>query len=185
MSQAVERAVVAVARRLQAPAGAVLGRARVRSLLRGRALRAWRSTDAPLILCYGNINRSAFATALAQRAGRVGAFGGGFYPQEGRPAPSATIACAAAYGVDLTGHRSRCVTSAELAGAPAIFVFDLENVARVAARHPSALARTHLRGALDGDARMLIADPHGRPAAELERTVARIARAVGRAEGGT
>jgi len=184
MTTVVERLAVGGARRLERPAGAVLRRARVRSILQRRALRAWHSTDAPLILCYGNINRSAFATALARRSGRLRASGGGFYPREGRRAPGPTIACAATYGVDLTGHRSRCVTSDDLAGAPAIFVFDLENVARLAVRRPLALARTHLLGALDGDPQVLIADPHGRPVAALERTVARIARAVQRAEGG-
>ena len=182
MSRKVERLLVGVARRLERPAGAVLRHAWPRARLHRRALRAWRATDAPLIACYGNINRSAFAAALARHRGRPGAVGGGFYPEAGRPAPDATIACAAAHGVDLADHRSRLLTRADLAAAPAIFVFDLENVARVAAGNPSALARTHLLGSLDGNPQVLIADPHGRPTAVLEQTVARIARAVDHAE---
>ena len=146
--------------------------------LRRRARDAWRSTDAPLILCYGNINRSAFAAGLARSRGRTGARSAGFYPQEGRPSPKATIACARRYGVDLTDHRSRRVTDGDLAAARAIFVFDLRNLAQVAALAPRALVRTHLLGALDSDPGVLIGDPHGRGEAVLEDTLARITRAV-------
>jgi protein-tyrosine phosphatase len=175
-----ERLLVAVARRLERPAQGILGRARVRSVLNRRALRAWRATDAPLILCFGNINRSPFAAALARRDGRgpAGARSAGFYPDPGRPSPAATVAAAARYGLDLSEHRSTCVRHADLAGAAAIFVFDLENVARVAAWAPAALARVHLIGSLDDDPRVLIADPHGRGDAALRQTLERIARAV-------
>ena len=155
---------------------------RLRGPLHRRARRAWRATDAPLILCHGNINRSAFAAGLAQSRGRAGARSAGFYPQEGRPSPQATVACAGRYGIDLSEHRSRRVTHRDLGDAPAIFVFDLENLARVALLAPRALVRTHLVGALDADGRLLIADPHGHGQAVLESTLARIARAVEHAE---
>lgn len=154
----------------------------IASRLRQRARRAWRETDAPLILCYGNINRSAFAASLAQGRGRPGARSAGFVTEQGRPSPDATIACAADYGVDLRAHRSRLVTRTDLARARAIFVFDLANLRAVARLAPSALARTHLLGSLDDDARVLIADPHGRGRTVLADTLARIARAVERAE---
>lgn len=156
----------------------------IRGPLRRRALRAWHSTDAPLILCYGNINRSAFAAALARSRGRAGANSAGFYPEEGRPSPEATVACAGRYGIDLTDHRSHRVTRRDLADAPAIFVFDLENLARVARLAPLALVRTHFLGTLDDDPPMLIADPHGHGQAVLEDTLARIARAVNHAQEG-
>jgi len=174
--------VVGIARRLERPAGRVLAHRWLRARLHRRALRAWRGSDAPLIACYGNINRSAFAAALARSRGRPGARGGGFYREVGRPAPDAMIACAATHGVDLADHRSRRLTRDDLAAAPAIFVFDLENVALVAVDNPRALARTHLLGSLDGEPQVLIGDPHGRPTPVLEQTVARIARAVDHAE---
>ena len=156
----------------------------IRGPLRRRALRAWRSTDAPLILCYGNINRSAFAAGLARSPGRAGTRSAGFYPEGGRPSPEATIECAGRYGIDLTDHRSHHVTRRDLADAPAIFVFDLENLARVAKLAPLALVRTHFIGALDDDSRLLIADPYGHGQAVLEDTLARIARAVNHAQEG-
>jgi protein-tyrosine-phosphatase len=154
----------------------------IRGPLRRRARRAWRSTDAPLILCYGNINRSAFAAGLARSRGRAGARSAGFYPQEGRPSPEATVACSGRYGIDLTDHRSRRVTHRDLVDARAIFVFDLENLARVAKLAPLALVRTHFIGALDDDPPLLIADPYGHGPAVLEDTLARIARAVDHAQ---
>jgi protein-tyrosine-phosphatase len=156
----------------------------IRGPLCRRARRAWRSTDAPLILCYGNINRSAFAGALARSRGRAGARSAGFYPQEGRPSPDATVACAGRYGIDLTDHRSRRVTRRDLTDAPAIFVFDLDNLARVAKLAPLALVRTHFLGALGDDSPMLIADPHGHGQAVLEDTLARISQAVDQAQAG-
>lgn len=178
-----ERILVGAASRLEGPAQAVLGRARIRALLRRRALRAWRATDAPLILCYGNINRSAFAAEFARARGRADARSAGFYPEEGRPAPPTTVACAATHGVNLAGHRSRRVTGRDLAAAQAIFVFDLENLVRVGVVNPPALARTHLLGVVDDDPDVLISDPHGRGQDVLEQTVARIARAMDRTSG--
>lgn len=171
-----ERALVAVARGLERPARSFLQWPPVRSWLYRRARRAWGAANAPLILCYGNINRSAFAAGLA-RERRPEVWSAGFYPVENRSAPDATIACAARHGVDLTGHRSRRVTSGELRSADVIFVFDLQNLARVLASAPSALRRTHLVGSLGDEPGVLIGDPHGRGEAVLEDTLARIARA--------
>jgi protein-tyrosine-phosphatase len=132
-----EGPLAALARRLERPAEWLLGWPRVRAWLQRRAVRAWRDEPAPLILCYGNINRSAFGVALVQRR-RPAARSGGFYPVEDRCSPGATIACAARYDVDLTAHRSRRVNRAELQAAKVIFVFDLENAACVLAHSPGA-----------------------------------------------
>src|SRR5262249_39121359 len=154
----------------------------IRGTLRRRARRAWASTDAPLILCYGNINRSAFAAGLARSRGRASAHWGVSYREEGPPRREPTAACAGGYGIALTDHRSHRVTRRDLADAQAIFVFDLENLARVAKLAPLALLRTHFVGALDDDPPMLIADPYGHDQAVLEDTLARIARAVEHAQ---
>lgn len=182
MKRTFERVLFGAARRLDGPAEAVLRRPYVRALLRRRARCAWHATAAPLVLCYGNINRSAFAAALARTRGRESARSAGFYPVRDRAAPDATIARAAAYGVELTLHRSARVTRRDISGARAIFVFDLENLARVAALDPRALARTHFIGALDDDQPVLIADPHGGGEEVLESTLARIAQAIKHAD---
>jgi protein-tyrosine-phosphatase len=145
-------------------------------------VRAWRSTDAPLIVCYGNINRSAFAEGLARMRGRPNARSGGFYPIDGRSSPPATVRQARHYGVELSEHHSRSIGRADLAAASAIFAFDLDNLARIAVRDPGALTRTHLVGMLDLAGETLIADPHGRSEAVLGETLRRIAGAIESAE---
>jgi protein-tyrosine-phosphatase len=69
----------------------------------------------------------------------------------------------------------------ELRGAErgqALFVFDLENVARIAWRWPPALRRVRLLGALAEDGELIVPDPHGRGREALEQAFARIAEIV-------
>ena len=162
-----ERALGATARIAEPTIGRLLRWAPIRRVLHRRALRAWRAADAPLILCFGNINRSPFAAELARRRAGSRASSAGFYPQAGRPSPPLTVTGAQARGVDLAAHRSAIVSDAQLADAPAIFIFDLENLVRVSVRRASALRRTHFVGALAPGGAVLIADPHGRGQAML------------------
>lgn len=173
-----ERIAVSLSRRLQPAAERFLRVSRVRRIVHRRALRAWRSTDTPLILCYGNINRSPFAAALAAREHAKSPVSAGFYPVSGRRSPELTIERAAAYGVDLSAHRSATVDAAQLDAAPAIFVFDLMNVAAIACRRPRALTRTHLLGAVAESGAVVVPDPHGQPPEVLEATLRGIVHAV-------
>ena len=59
------RALIAAGRRLEAPIDRLVRWGPIRGRLHTAAVRAWQATDAPLILCYGNINRSPFAAAVA------------------------------------------------------------------------------------------------------------------------
>jgi len=187
MTVRTEHLLAAAARRLERPAELVLSAGPVRRRLRRRALRAWEASEAPLFLCYGNVNRSAFAEALVRDRTEKRPASAGFYDVPDRPSSENAIASAAALGVDLASHRSTVATSEQLSGADAIFVFDLENAVQVALRNPRALRRTHLVGSLDGGRPVLIRDPHGRGPDEPARTFARIARAVwsaGASDGG-
>ncbi len=179
-----ERALSAGARRAEPLVGRLLGWERVRRVLHARARRAWRATDAPLIVCYGNINRSPFAKHLALRRPGSMASSAGLYLEAGRPSPPLTVAVAAAHGVDLSAHRSVAMGKELLDDASAIFIFDLDNFVRIAARHPSALRKTYFLGALASSGDPLIADPHGCGEAVLEGVLMRIERAVEWAEQG-
>jgi len=174
----VERIAIAAAARLHAPAERLLGTARIRRALRRRALRAWHATDTPLILCYGNINRSPFAAQLARRDCAKAASSAGFYPVAGRRSPSATIVGAARYGIDLSSHRSATIDARQLDHAPAIFVFDLVNLAAIACRRFRALRRTHLLGTLSASGATLVPDPHGQPPDVLGRVLLAIRQAI-------
>lgn len=177
-----ERIAVKAARRLQAPAERLLRRPRIRRVLHRRAVRAWQCTETPLILCHGNINRSPFAAALARGCCAKLATSAGFYPVAGRRSPAATISRAAGYGVDLWTHRSATVDSAQLQYAPAIFVFDLVNLAPIACRRVGALRRTHLLSTLCTTGATFIPDPHGQPVDVLDRVLARIWQSISAAQ---
>jgi protein-tyrosine phosphatase len=177
-----ERVLAALARRAEPPLSRVLALAPLRRPLQRRALRAWRATDEPLIVCTGNINRSPFAAALARRRPGSRARSAGFYPEAGRPSPPATQAAASARGVDLSAHRSVVLDQAMIAGAGAIFAFDLQHLARLLARRPRAWRKLHLLGLLADGPGVLIVDPHGRQQAVLEAVLDQIAAAVERAD---
>ncbi|HEY1833850.1 MAG TPA: hypothetical protein VGG08_05385 [Solirubrobacteraceae bacterium] len=170
-----ERVLAGVARRVSGPVERLLCVGWLRRRLAQRAVKAWAASDRPLILCYGNINRSPFAAELARARTGKSPPSAGLFPMDGRGSPEATVEQARQYGVDLAGHRSRVAGRAELAGAEAIFVFDLENLARIAAQAPGALRHTHLLALLGSDeAVAFIEDPHGRPRNVLERAFAQI-----------
>jgi protein-tyrosine-phosphatase len=172
------RVLTAVARRLEPAVGRVLRIGRLRRFLHGRALRAWQATEAPLIVCYGNINRSPFAAGLARARPASRARSAGFHPESGRCSPPPTISLAAARGVDLTAHRSVVLRGDMVDAAPAIFLFDLENLVRLAMRTPSALMRTHFLGTLAETGNALIIDPHGRDSHVLEDVMTQLEHAI-------
>ena len=83
-------------------------------------------------VCTGNICRSPLAEALARhyldKAGygdwfEVDSFGTHDY-HVGLGADQRTIATAAAFGIDLTGHRARQVSAADVADAGLVFAMD-------------------------------------------------------------
>ncbi len=177
-----ERVLGALARRGEPLLARLLAIGPIRRSLHRRALRAWRATDEPLIVCAGNINRSPFAAHLASQRSGSRARSAGFHPEAGRPSPQLTVAAAQARGVDLAAHRSAVLDHAAVSSASAIFIFDLENLARLAAREPRALPRTHLLGMLADERGVVIADPHGRDRAFLEGVLTQIETAIRRAD---
>lgn len=95
-----------------------------------------------LLLCTANVCRSPMAAALLARelaargvpavvgsAGTLGCAGQGqdVLPRELRPPPE-VVSVMAGYGLDLTGHRSRPVTAADLAGADLIIAMTREHL---------------------------------------------------------
>ena len=90
-----------------------------------------------LVLCYGNIYRSPFVATLLQTrlAGQAGfeIRSAGFHPVPARPSPSEYVRLVHDYRVDLSRHRSRLVTPADLEWAQAIVIMDRYNWERVRA----------------------------------------------------
>src|SRR5688572_26698811 len=112
--------------------------AMVRARAHSRARLAAHPPRRILMLCYGNIYRSAFAaTSLSARLQASGdaceVRCAGFHPVEGRLSPEAFVALAREYGVELEAHRSRVVSADDVRWADTIVIMDRFNWGRLAA----------------------------------------------------
>tara|TARA_R110001583_G_scaffold154316_1_gene305987 strand:+ start:16817 stop:18502 length:1686 start_codon:yes stop_codon:yes gene_type:complete len=176
-------------------------RDRIRSIVAHRAAlkrqrKAWSQGDIKqqlataknvLILCYGNINRSAAAHAYVAQKLKIGAavniVSAGFHPHAGRPSDPSMVATSAQQGVDLQAFRSKMLTPELLAQSDIIFVMEIAHIERIAALDPEAVARCYLWGAaLDGadEGSIEIADPYGKPLEAYQRCFSQLTRAADR-----
>lgn len=135
-----------------------------------RALRQARTTTAArlagatprrvLVVCYGNIYRSAFVGEyLRARAGNALEIrSSGFHDRVGRPSPERHVNMSRELSVDLSGHRSALTTRADLEWADTIVLMDRHNWNRL-----DEMGVDHSRlvwlGALGGS-RLEIPDPY-------------------------
>jgi protein-tyrosine-phosphatase len=108
-----------------------------------------------LLLCHGNICRSAYAEARLRSDPRL--FGvevrsAGFYKTPGRKSPEHFQQLAAARGVALEAHRSRLVDPEDVRWADAIVVMDQRNHDLLRELAPEALGKVFWLGSL-GDGR--------------------------------
>lgn len=150
-----------------------------RAYLHRRAVTALREAKCVLLACHGNINRSAFAAALARDCWPgIEITEAGSYPMGDRPSPPQTIAAARPLGVDLSTHRSTVLTPEMLENTDAIFLFDARNVIETLRICPSAWRRTHLFAALADEGPLAIRDPHGSDAQATTATFSAIAGAI-------
>ena len=114
-----------------------------------------------LFLCYGNICRSPLAAALAaQSLSNCEIESAGFHTAIGRKCPEKIMVVARTFGVDLSQHRSVCVSREQLQNADLIIAMDLANLAQIRKECPEALSRTTLLGLFAKPARVEIADPY-------------------------
>jgi protein-tyrosine-phosphatase len=131
-----------------------------------------------LVICYGNIYRSAFIAEYLRKhlAGRVEVRGAGFHKNVGRPSPPAHVRMSAQRGVSLEAHRSRCVEPADLEWADTIVLMDRHNWLALDAMRVEP-AKLVWAGVLAGGA-VEIADPYGLPEPEAEHILTRLERAA-------
>ncbi len=99
-----------------------------------------------LVVCTANRCRSVMTEALLARrlaaagvAGRVRSAG---LLGQGEPVPPEAVAAITGYGLDLTRHRSRLVTAAELRGADLVLAMAREHVRHAVVTEPTAWPRT-------------------------------------------
>ena len=150
--------------------GSRLGRQQAGPLLR--------EARSALVVCTGNINRSAVAARLlAEAAPWLEVRSAGTLGREGVPSSPVSVEAAAQVGADIGGHRSSALSKEALRRADVVLAMDLGHAEAIARLCPSALRRTLLLGALDGEG-LEIADPDGHGPEAYRAAYRRIRRCV-------
>ncbi len=112
---------------------AMLGRLRTYVALFGARRSTQQNLAKPacrvLVVCYGNIYRSAFLGGyLAQRAqSRLEVRSTGFHQRIGRSSPERHIAMSREFGVDLSQHRSARIQMSDIDWADIVVIMDRHN----------------------------------------------------------
>jgi glycosyltransferase involved in cell wall biosynthesis/protein-tyrosine-phosphatase len=124
---------------------------------------ALRSARRILMVCHGNIIRSAFAARLVAEAlgdrETVRISSGGLAAVAGKPAHPTAIQLATARSVDLSRHAASPVAQETVAESDVIFVMDIPQLVTMRQRFPEARSKTFLLTCLAADAPLEIRDP--------------------------
>ena len=157
--------------------------ARQRRRARAQVMRAVRASAGRLrviFVCQGNICRSPFAEALlrARLAENVAITvrSAGMLPYSGRRTPAFGLQAAAAFGIDLSTHRSAWLTRQAAEGVSILVVFDDINRESVFDRYPDLQTPVIRLDELDEPGE--ITDPVNGGPAEFQRCFQRIAVGV-------
>jgi protein-tyrosine-phosphatase len=136
-----------------------------------------------LIVCHGNIIRSAFAARLvAQGLGegsRVSISSAGLAAIPGRPPHPTAVMTARALDVDLGQHTAARLEREHVAAADVILVMDLAQLAVVRARFPEARGKTFLLTSLAPSTPLEVRDPINGDESWFQACFDHITRAVG------
>ncbi len=139
------------------------------------------SATSVLIVCHGNIIRSAFARRLVAEAlegTTVSIMSAGLEAVSGGPAHSIAILTAGRRGVDLTTHVSARIATDLVASADVIFVMDIYQVVEMRKRFPRDAARTFLLTCLWPEGPLEVRDPYDGDESVFEACFDDITRAV-------
>jgi protein-tyrosine-phosphatase len=147
------------------------------------AIAALRSAKRILIVCHGNIIRSAFAARVVAQAlgdgSRVLIASGGLAAVPGRPPHPKAVLTANARRVDLSQHTAARVGPGDVAGADVIFVMDLAQLDVMRTRFPEARDKTFLLTCLAPGTPLEVRDPVDGGESRFRVCFDHITRAVG------
>jgi protein-tyrosine-phosphatase len=127
-----------------------------------RIIRALRGARQVLIVCHGNIIRSAFAGHLmAQTFGesRVRVVSAGVEATPGRPPHPIALRIAARHRVDLSRHTASRVTADDMRASDVVFAVDVPQFVALRSRFPDAKDKVFLLTSLAPWTPLEIADP--------------------------
>ena len=139
-----------------------------------------------VMICHGNILRSAFACALLKRAAEDGRVPGlrvcsaGLHAIPGRAADPRGVTVAREYGLDLSAHYASALYAETVGKSDLLLVMDYQNAADAVWRFPDDKRKVVLLGRFDPEwARdPVIPDPYGGDIEEVRSSYARVAAAV-------
>ena len=132
-----------------------------------------------LVVCHGNLCRSPAAELFLKRrlsSRRFEVSSGGLSHQENLPAPPDFVREARAFGLDLSGHRSRTVSPLLAEWADLILVMDRSNRNLLLDFGEGALRKSAWLGAWDSGP-LEISDPFGRTSTVMRQILDRLSRA--------
>jgi protein-tyrosine-phosphatase len=116
-----------------------------------------------LIVCHGNIIRSAFAAHLLRYvlgpAARVSVTSAGVDAVPGRPAHPCALELAGAMHVDMSGHTASRLSEELVENADVIFAADLVQLTAINRQFPQARAKTFLLSCLAPATPLEVRDP--------------------------
>jgi protein-tyrosine-phosphatase len=127
-----------------------------------RVVRALRAARHVLIVCHGNIIRSAFAARLMQQ--KLESMGvrfasAGVEATPGRPPHPIALRIAARHHVDLSCHAASRVSAEEVRASDVVFAVDVPQFVALRARFPEARDKIFLLTSLAPTTPLEIADP--------------------------
>ena len=135
-----------------------------------------------LIVCHGNIIRSAFAAKLLRQllgvAGRVRVASAGLEAIPGRPPHPKALSTAARLRIDLSHHAASRVSLADIRASDVVFVVDAPQFVALRTRFPEARHKIFPLTCLAPTTPLEIADPINGDDQAFEICFAHIIRAV-------
>jgi glycosyltransferase involved in cell wall biosynthesis/protein-tyrosine-phosphatase len=134
-----------------------------------------------LIVCHGNIIRSAFAARAVKAAingSPVSVASAGLEAVTGRAVDPTALRMANARGIDLAGHTASRITPELVAASDVIFVMDVDQVITMRRRFPAARGKTFLLTSLASRIPLEVRDPFDGDSTQFQACFEHIASAV-------
>ena len=153
-------------------------------LVRHRLRTKLKSARSVLFLCYGNINRSALAQAIAEQSFphcKVTFYSAGFHSPDQRPADPNMVKVAAADNIDLSNWKSRTLTADLIEKSDVILAMEIKHLERLKQDFPESTHKSFLLGSLSKDTSnesVEISDPYNQPLPFYQHIFNRVKEAV-------
>jgi len=134
-----------------------------------------------LFLCYGNINRSALAQAIAEQAVSSNAqfYSAGFHSPDKRPADPNMVKVAANNNIDLTNGQSTTLNAGLVEKSDLILAMEIAHLERLITEYPQAKNKAFLLGSLiDHSNNVEIRDPYNQEPEVYAQVFKKVEKAV-------